>query len=371
MNTSGILKRILMSADTIGGVWTYAMELIRGLNDYDIEVVLATMGRPLDRAQRKTAAALSNLDIVESDFQLEWMEDPWSEVDLAGIWLLGLEEEHRPDVIHLNGYSHGNLRWHHPCLVAGHSCVASWWNAVRGGILPPEWNTYRQRVAAGLRGADQVVVPTYAMRDALQKWHGPLSAIRVIPNGSTPLSTVDLAKEEIVLSVGRLWDEAKNMRLITEIAPRLNWPMYVAGEWNSQEQNNESHPAVHWLGKLDSTDLRNCYQSASIYAAPALYEPFGLAILEAAQHGCALVLSDIPSLRENWTDAACFVPADDPEAWIDAINRLSQEEARRRHLSEAAQQRASLFTREKMAAVYMDAYRNLLHTPETSTLVTA
>jgi glycosyltransferase involved in cell wall biosynthesis len=50
---------------------------------------------------------------------------------------------------------------------------------------------------------------------------------------------------------------------------------------------------------------------ASIYVHPARYEPFGLAILDAALAGCALVLGDIPSLRELWHDAAIFVPTED------------------------------------------------------------
>ena len=39
----------------------------------------------------------------------------------------------------------------------------------------------------------------------------------------------------------------------------------------------------------------------------ARYEPFGLAVLEAAQAGMRLVLSDIPSFRELWDGAATFV----------------------------------------------------------------
>ena len=34
---------------------------------------------------------------------------------------------------------------------------------------------------------------------------------------------------------------------------------------------------------------------AAIFFSPALYEPFGLGVLEAAARGCALVLADIPS----------------------------------------------------------------------------
>ena len=53
---------------------------------------------------------------------------------------------------------------------------------------------------------------------------------------------------------------------------------------------------------------------AAIYALPAHYEPFGLSILEAAMSGCALVLGDIPSLREIWGDAAVFVHPDNRDA---------------------------------------------------------
>ena len=39
-----ITRRILMTADTIGGVWTYALEFARALGPHGIEVTLATMG---------------------------------------------------------------------------------------------------------------------------------------------------------------------------------------------------------------------------------------------------------------------------------------------------------------------------------------
>jgi hypothetical protein len=53
-------KRILMSADTVGGVWTYALELARGLLPYGVEVALATMGTPLTPEQWKAAKSIPN-----------------------------------------------------------------------------------------------------------------------------------------------------------------------------------------------------------------------------------------------------------------------------------------------------------------------
>src|SRR5436309_2965151 len=102
-------SRILMTADTVGGVWNYALELTRAFRANGIEVCLATMDpRPRDE-QRSEAAEIENLRLFESDYKLEWMQEPWSNVDAAGEWLLDLADRLQPDVVHLNGYSHGDL----------------------------------------------------------------------------------------------------------------------------------------------------------------------------------------------------------------------------------------------------------------------
>ena len=95
------LRKVLMTADAVGGVWTYAMELARSLAP--AEVVLATMGPAPDAAQQAEAQAIPNLELTTGDFRLEWMDDPWADVDAAGEWLPSLEAHHRPDLIHLNG----------------------------------------------------------------------------------------------------------------------------------------------------------------------------------------------------------------------------------------------------------------------------
>ena len=92
---------------------------------------------------------------------------------------------------------------------------------------------------------------------------------------------------------------------------------------------------------------------------PAFYEPFGLSILEAALSGCALVLGDIPSLRENWHDAAVFVSPHDRAGLRAAINELIAGEARRRELAEAARMRARRFSASRMVDRYLKTYRQL------------
>jgi glycogen synthase len=101
-------------------------------------------------------------------------------------------------------------------------------------------------------------------------------------------------------------------------------------------------------------------QRAAIYALPARYEPFGLSALEAAQCGCALVLGDIPSLREIWGNAAIFVAPDDSAALEAAIGLLIRDEALRMNMARRAQARARRYTPSAMALRYRNAYLDLI-----------
>lgn len=102
-------SKILMTADTVGGVWNYSLELVQALAPFKTQVALATMGAPLTEEQRRQAGEIDNLTIYESNYKLEWMENPWEDVEKAGEWLLKLKDEVQPDLVHLNGLVHGSL----------------------------------------------------------------------------------------------------------------------------------------------------------------------------------------------------------------------------------------------------------------------
>jgi glycogen(starch) synthase len=354
------LKRILLTADTVGGVWTYALELARILHRHDIQVVLATMGGPPSASQRAELRSIADLSLFESPFKLEWMEAPWSDIARAGDWLLQLEEVVQPDVIHLNSYVHGALGWHSPTLVVGHSCVLSWWEAVKGTAAPDSWERYRREVARGLHAADLVLAPTRAMLSALGRHYGCFTRSRVVPNGRDPALFPPADKRPFIFAVGRLWDEAKNVGMLDEVAPSLAWPVYVAGEERHPDGGQVHYRSVRELGRLSSPRLAYWLARASIYALPARYEPFGLSVLEAGLAGCALVLGDIPSLREIWDDAALFIPSDDAQALGAALKALIQDDSRLAGLASRARTRALHFTPQHMLTGYLAAYRELL-----------
>jgi glycosyltransferase involved in cell wall biosynthesis len=350
------MTTLLMTADTVGGVWTYALELARALGDRGVRVELATMGAPLDAAQGEAVGRLANVHLHASSYKLEWMDEPWEDVHRAGEWLLRLERELRPDVVHLNGYVHAALPWRAPAVVVGHSCVLSWWRAVKGESAPAVWARYQREVARGLQAANMVVAPSRAMLDALQAYYGPLRRTAVVYNGRDARAFPPAAKERFAFSAGRLWDEAKNVRALADAAPRLSWPVYVAGEERHPSGERVPVGGVHALGRLAAPELAGWLARASVYALPARYEPFGLSALEAALAGCALVLGDIPSLREVWGDAAVFVPPDDARALARALGALIDDDRRREALAARARRRALRYTRRRMAAGYLAAY---------------
>jgi glycogen synthase len=357
-------KRILMTADTVGGVWTYALELMAALAPAGVQFGLATMGASPTASQREELRALPNVELFEGRYKLEWMDDPWSDVVAAGEWLLEVEGKFQPDLIHLNGYAHGNLAWRAPALIVAHSCVLSWWKAVKGERAPEKYERYRQAVAAGLRAAEIVVAPTYAMLEALVEHYCVPKATQVIANGRDPRKFFPGEKQNFVLSAGRLWDEAKNVKAVCACSRKLPWPVRVAGETQHPSGNSIEFPAVTCLGKLSQAEMAAELGRASIFAHPAKYEPFGLAVLEAALSGCALVLGDIPSLRENWSGAAIFVDPNNSAELEHALNDLIAEPAFRASLASQAKERTANFSIERTAQAYLETYTALIRHAE-------
>lgn len=354
-------SKILMTADTVGGVWNYAIELVGALAPFGTQVVLATMGAPLSEDQRRQADELNNLTVHESTYKLEWMENPWEDVREAGQWLLKLKDEVQPDLVHLNGLVHGALEWGVPVVVVVHSCVRSWWRAVKGGEAPKEWDTYKEMVTRGLQAADMVIAPTQAMMNQAESLYGPFRARTVIYNGRGQDSFRFGKKEPFVFSMGRVWDEAKNISMLAHIASDLDWPVYIAGD--------DRHPAtgqsvdlenVHFLGQLSEKEVADWLSRASIYALPARYEPFGLTMLEAAMSGCALVVGKTESQAEIWGNAARYVDPNSADELRDTINLLIKDEFVRNIMGCRAVKRSHGYTADPMGQDYDHVYRQLL-----------
>jgi glycogen(starch) synthase len=342
---SGTPTRILMTTDTVGGVWTYTMDLARALGQEGVEIALASLGGHATVEQRHEAQTIRTLELFESDYRLPWMDHPWEDVGQTREWLLDLATRVRPDAVHLNEPVYGSVPWPVPSLAVAHSCVLSWWQSVWSNPAPKEWNRYRREMSQGLQAADAVAAPSAWMLENLRRFYG-------VGSGN---------KAPLVFAAGRLWDPAKNLLALESVAERLPWPIYVAGEpRHPGRENGVSANHVHLLGQLPSKAIAAWLSKASIYAFPAKYEPFGLSVLEAALAGCALVLGDVPPLRELWDGAAVFVSPGDPQILRLALEGLIDDPALRQALAMRARKRALTLTPRRMAVAYLEVYSDLL-----------
>ena len=357
-----------MTTDPREGVWTYTMELARALGAMGCEILLAVMGPELSDRHRAELAALDHVVARVKPFAVEWMQDPWRDVTRAGDWLLDLEDRFGPHVVHLNHYCHGSLPWTAPVLISAHGCVLSGWQAVHGEQAPHSWTRYHAEVAAGVRGANLVTAPTQAMIDGLTRLYAPIPRLlqsqaalrfpelRVIPHGLGGACFAPMEKRDSVFCPGGVGEGAQNFELLNAVAKRLPWTVMVAGEGSSQA----SRGALSGLRFLDASEQASQRAQAAIFAAPCRYEPFGFEELKAALCGCALVLGDLPSLRETWGDTALYASPDDVAAFENALNALIGDPKRRREISRRSRERALAMTPERMAESILECYQSLM-----------
>jgi glycosyltransferase involved in cell wall biosynthesis len=360
--------RVLVTADTVGGVWTYTRELVAGLVRHGVQVTLVSFGEIPTPRQSAWMEGLHGLDYRPTAFRLEWMQESQKDVEQSVRYLEAVIRETQPDLLHLNQYCYGSVGADLPRIVVAHSDVVSWWIAVHGEEPPPSpWvRWYRQVVSRGVRSATAVVAPSRWMMNMLSEIYGRPAQSSVIYNGRSPrLFNPHMTKTECVLGVGRLWDCAKQVSLLTRYPQAV--PVWIAGSEAHPEEalRGESELAaganVELKGLLPEKQLRMLYTRAALYAATSQYEPFGLAPLEAALSRCALLANDIPSFHELWGDAAVYFRRNDGADLAEKIDWLASDPALRRSYALKAYRRAlQRFTAERMLAEYLDLYGSLV-----------
>jgi glycosyltransferase involved in cell wall biosynthesis len=355
---SGDALRLLMTGDAVGGVWQYVLELARALHPLGVTTTLALLGPEPDLAQRKTAASVPGLKLIETRLPLDWTVSDPAELRRSGEAIATLASAH--DLVQVNAPAlAAQARFPVPVVAMAHSCVATWFEAVKGTKPDSIYAMQAEATGRGLRRADTAVAPSAAFAEALRRVYGLDAAPEPVHNGRTPYALPQVAPHDFALAVGRLWDEGKNVRTLDEAAERLAVPLYAAGPLSGPNGACVTLEHARALGSLTEPDLARWLAARPVFASAALYEPFGLAVLEAAAAGCPLVLSDIPTFRELWDGAATFVAPRDAVGFAEAIGRIAGDDCARRDLGDAARERAARYTPGAMATRMAALYRRL------------
>jgi glycosyltransferase involved in cell wall biosynthesis len=348
----------MMTADAVGGVWTYAIELAAGLAQARVRVALVALGPGPSPSQRREAEAIPGLDLIETGLPLDWTAESLPEIERAAKTVRELARRLDVDLVHLNSPTLA-LGGAYPTPVLGvcHSCVATWWSAVGNDPMPDDFRWRSHALWRGMLACDALAAPSRAFAAATSAAHEtPLPF--VVHNGRDPAAHSAGARERVAFTAGRLWDVGKNLAVIDAAAALSRIPVYAAGSLTDPTSRSQAVlKHARPLGPLSQNEMAGWLRRAAIYVSSAKYEPFGLGVLEAAQAGCALVLSDIPTFRELWDGAAVFLAPDDADGFAAALDALASNSDRARRLGARARARARRYSRAAMTAGVIDLYR--------------
>jgi glycogen(starch) synthase len=349
---------ILISTDTVGGVWSYTISLVEAMQQYPVKFIIASLGPLPSQDQRQQVEALDNAHMESFDGKLEWMDNPWDDLQEEGEWFKALAATYQPDLVHFNHYAHASIDFNAPKLLVMHSCVRSWWRAVKKQVAPDHWSRYSALVQKAIVASDNIVAPSYAILDAFREEYEGLEKARVIYNGIELSEYEAKAKEPFIFSMGRLWDEAKNIKLLLKAAPFIDFPIYIAGDRDNS--NNKNLPDnVHVLGWQDKQQIKDWLSRASLYVLPVKYEPFGLSFLEAAASGCTLVGGKIKTLQEVWNDSAFYCEVNSASELAKLSNIILKDDLLRQEMQRRSRERANLYDEAITAKNYFNLYKTM------------
>ena len=212
-----------------------------------------------------------------------------------------------------------------------------------------------------LHQTDAIIAISESVKNALVK-EIPRNKIHVVYHGVDPRYYTDMFREKNPFVFhASLASRRKNPRTVLQVAERLDVRFVIAGSgWPEIVPESLRRRNVETTGYVSEDDLIDLYHRASIFYFPTLHEGFGLPILEAMAAKNAVVTSDVYAVPEVTGDAAILCDPHDSNAHISTIQHLLADDTERRHLAEAARQRATQFSWDNAAAETMSVYQSVL-----------
>jgi glycogen synthase len=364
---------VLMTSDTLNSsLWTYTRELVLGLTSRGLRVTLVSFGEIPLPEQTSWMESLRDFDYHPTAFRLDWMQEGQQDFADASSYLCCLLNELKPDLFHSNHLCYGALPVPVPRIVVAHGDLITWWKAVHGREpKDSSWlRWYRHTTAEGLSQANGVVAASNWMIDAVSAAYLASMKGTVISHGRNPLHfNPYVTKDDSALAIGRMLDPAAQVNLLAERSHPV--PVCLV---DAKQSDHSAETRVHAEVKFDSgsegmvirgpqseSQLRLLYSRASMYVSASRYEPGGMTILEAALSRCALILNDIPMLREIWGPAAVYFRANDGDSLSEALRILNSDSALRRSFANRAFNRArDCYSAHRMTSNYIQLYRGLM-----------
>ncbi len=188
-----------------------------------------------------------------------------------------------------------------------------------------------------IREADAILPNSSAEADQLLRlFRAPADRIHVVPNGvdarfesaDPTLARSILGEADFVLYVGRI-EPRKNVLGLIEATSQAGLPLVVMGDAPPGREGYLAHcrevgrDRVRWIGAVEHDDplLSSAYAAARVFALPSWFETPGLAALEAALAGTAVVLTPCGCTREYFGEGVEYARPDRVAAISEALAR--------------------------------------------------
>ena len=203
--------RLLLVTDAVGGVWVYSLELARALRPLGVETVLAVMGPSPDaNAARGRPAASAGRHRPAARLA---RHERGGDRARRALRLPSLRRREgvgrRPDAAAPRCSPSATSTA--PIVAVQHSCVATWWRAVKGRRCRHEFGWRTSSVERGLdaRRRGRRAEPAFAARDYARIYGVP--AASRCTTAAAPHAHATIPQGDFVFTAGRLWDEGKNI----------------------------------------------------------------------------------------------------------------------------------------------------------------
>ena len=138
---------------------------------------------------------------------------------------------------------------------------------------------------------------------------------------------------------------------------------YMAGTLMPSLQSHSLKGSVHYVGKLDLHEVRDCLRASDIFLLPSLWENFPYSCLEAMASRCAIVASGQGGVPEMIVDgeSGLLATAGDPASFVQKLKVLIRDAEMRRRLGNSARRTAeNQFSDERVARLSVAFYESVL-----------
>jgi glycosyltransferase involved in cell wall biosynthesis len=248
-----------------------------------------------------------------------------------------------------------------PYVITAHGSDVPGYNPDRFRMLHRLFAPLWRRIA---RNAESIVCPSRSLRAlVVRQCDGVRTAI--IPNGFDPgRLRPDLPKRLRILVVSRLFARKGVQYLLQAVDGSTGAEIHVVGEGpflpELRRIAGERDAQVHFRGWLDndSPELRELYETSSIFVLVSEAENFPVSLLEAMAAGQAVVTTEGTGGAEVVGDAGLLVPPRDAPGIRAALKLLICQPELRARLGAAARRRVEEhFSWDAIARRYVDLYR--------------